>query len=115
MKHLRLITFILFLIKVQAQEASSERSIWGIQLGIYPLSIYNEAKITNNIALRSELWMGYASSSSIYSSHWEILPYIQVEPRWYYNLQRRADKAKQTTINSGYYLSLQLGANLALE
>lgn len=112
-QQLLILTTLLLPINLFAQTNSVEKNIWGVQVGIYPLSFYNEVKLSNNIALRSELWMGFGWSGNGYnynSSYWEILPYIQVEPRWYYNLERRASKAKQTKVNSGNYLSLQIGS-----
>ena len=104
-----LITF-LFLGRTEAQEISVEKSIWGVQAGIYPLSVYNESKLSNNISLRSELFLGFGWMSGHSSStDWAIAPYINVEPRWYYNLQRRANKEKRTDNNSGNYLSMQVG------
>ncbi len=36
-----------------------------------------------------------------------MTPVITIEPRWYYNLQKRKSKAKRIDGNSGNYLSLQ--------
>ena len=52
-----ILAFILFVPKGHAQEVSVEKNLWGIQTLIFPLSVYNEAKFTPNIALRSE-WSG---------------------------------------------------------
>ncbi len=111
MKHLALIllAFCIFTIKNNAQEASVEKNVWGIQAGIYPLSVYNEAKLTNTIALRSEVFLGFGWSGYSGNSTWEILPYISAEPRWYYNIQRRVNKNKQINNNSGNYLSVLMG------
>lgn len=64
-------TILIFLtlgvfLKVNAQEASVEKSVWGIQTLILPLSVYNESKLTNKIALRSELSFGFGWSSGSY-------------------------------------------------
>jgi hypothetical protein len=84
--------------KIQAQEASVERSIWGAQIIMLPLSVYNESKLTNEIALRSELSWGFSWSGGGYydsSVRWEVIPYLIVEPRYYYNLNRRAQKERE--------------------
>ncbi|HTO14979.1 MAG TPA: hypothetical protein VLZ83_04375 [Edaphocola sp.] len=104
-----LITY-LFFAETNAQDISVEKSIWGVQAGIYPLSVYNESKLNDNISLRSEVFLGFGWSSG-YSSNstWAISPYINAEPRWYYNLLRRTKKSKRTDNNSGNYLSIQVG------
>lgn len=110
MKHLILVllTLSVFSAKSKAQEASVEKSLWGIQIGISPLAIYNEAKLTNSIALRSELGFGFgwAGGYSGDSYQWAIIPIINIEPRYYYNLKKRVEKGKQIDGNSGNYLSL---------
>ncbi len=111
MKYLISIILIICLCttKGNAQEVSVEESIWGIQALMLPLSVYNESKLTNNIALRSELAWGFSWSGGGYfdnSSQWEVIPYLNVEPRYYYNLNRRNKKEKRIDNNSGNYLSL---------
>jgi hypothetical protein len=69
---------LLFLTKITAQNTSVEKSVWGIQLGIHPLSVYNELKLTNSIALRSELGFGF----SVSGDQWAVVPTIIVEPRY---------------------------------
>ncbi len=107
--------------KMIAQEPSVENSIWGIQLGVYPISMYNELKITNSISLRSEIGFSYAwtSSNGINGSNqWAVTPDINIEPRYYYNLKRRNSLEKRIDNNSGNYLSLNLGycaGNLAIK
>jgi hypothetical protein len=105
----RLILFLLilntFTINGNAQEASVEKSLWGIQVGLHPLSIYNESRLIDNIALRCELGFGFGWLST----QWAILPVMVIEPRYYYNLKRRMGKDKRTDGNSGNFLSLYTG------
>lgn len=121
MKQIIIALILLFpFIKSVGQEASVENSIWGVQLGIYPISAYNEFKLTNTIALRSEVGFsfGWSSSSRIGgSSKWAVTPDVNVEPRYYYNLNRRSNLEKRTENNSGNYLSVNFGygaGNLAI-
>lgn len=100
---------ILFFVKAEAQDVSVEKSIWGVQAGIFPLSVYNESRLSDNISLRSEALLGFELWSGASSStNWAILPYINIEPRWYYNLQKRAEKGKQIENNNGNYFSMQV-------
>lgn len=89
-----------------------EDQLWGVSVGISPLSVYNETALGKQIALRSELNVGFAwLAGNAYSgsSEWGFIPVIILEPRYYYNLQKRYDKGKHTHNNSGNYLSLNLG------
>ncbi len=109
--------------KVAAQDVQStenkenpsvEKSIRGIQIGETGL-IYNyEFKLANKITLRTEagftlaffsgdenLWTGEKEKGSV-----AALPTFTVEPRWYYNLNRRVRKGKDITRNRANYFSL---------
>jgi hypothetical protein len=46
-----------------------------------------------------------------YGNYWQLQPTIEIEPRWYYGLDRRAGKGRNTAGNSGSFLSLRM-ANL---
>jgi hypothetical protein len=105
MKHfIYSVFFIISCTKMSAQDISVEKSIWGVQLGIHPLSVYYEVKLTNSIALRSELGLGFGGSGE----QWGIVPTVIVEPRYYFNLKKRAKRGKQIAGNNGNYLSLIL-------
>ncbi len=104
-----ILVFCFLCAKIEAQEVSVEKSIWGTQLIILPLSVYNESKLTNEIALRSELSWGFSWSGGGYfdsSTRWAVIPYLILEPRYYYNLNRRNQKGKRIDGNSGNYLSI---------
>ncbi|MBN2165047.1 MAG: hypothetical protein JW717_02100 [Marinilabiliaceae bacterium] len=113
---MRIILFVIIIVlsfvEIKAQNVSVEKSVWGIQLGIYPLSGYNELRLTNNIAIRSEIGFSYGwSGGSGYNgtSQWAATPDINIEPRFYYNLNRRSRLEKRIDSNSGNYLSLNVG------
>ncbi len=109
-----LLILCLFSLQSKAQEASVEKHVLGVQVGIHPLSGYYEMKLADKIALRGELGFGFAWSGGGYSDNsaeWAILPSLVVEPRWYYNLQRRVNKNKRIDGNSGNYLSLCTGVH----
>ncbi len=104
MKKVILISVLtLFFTDVISQEV--EKSIWGVQMGIHPLSGYNEFKVNNSISLRSEIGFGFGWSGG----DWAVMPTLIVEPRYYYNLKRRQKLNKQIRNNSGNYLSAALG------
>ncbi len=114
MKYLTIIILlvVVYTPSIKSQEIGIEKSVWGIQTLMFPLSIYNETKLTNSIALRSELSWGFGWTGSYISNmsnSWAIIPYLNVEPRYYYNLEKRNKKGKRTDANSGNYLSLFSG------
>ena len=91
----------------QAQNKSVEKSIYGVQIGLGVWG-YNESRLTNQIALRSELGFYGGYSKSLYYEIWAITPVITLEPRWYYNLDKRSKKGYDISDNSGNFLSLNM-------
>ena len=93
----------------ETEQASVEKSVFGIQTGVIGLWVHHEAKLTRTIALRSEvgLDLGYWYSDLEGVSGHFIVPSLTVEPRWYYNLDKRTKKGYRTDGNSGNYVSLR--------
>lgn len=98
-----------------AQEVSVEKSIWGVQTGFTGIWVHNEARLSNLIALRSEVGLDRSvSGGNIYDYSqvgFFLSPVITVEPRWYYNLNKRNSKSKITSGNSGNYVSIKSSFN----
>ncbi len=90
--------------------ASVEKSVFSIQAGPIGVWINNEARLSRSLVLRTEI--GY-SAQLLWGAGQEegflMTPVFTLEPRWYYNLQKRKSKSKRTVGNSGNYLSLQSG------
>jgi hypothetical protein len=114
MKKIIILAFVLLSIVVKAQEVqkvSVEKNINSIQLGLFSLSFRNETKLDRKIALRSEIGFGTGHSTIEYSDgHKEtsflIVPFVNVEPRWYYGLDRRSRLNRNTKNNSSNFVSL---------
>lgn len=117
MKNFILVSFVLisFLSKAQetqeAQKVSVEKSLNSVQLGLFSLSYQNETRLNRKITLRSEIGFATGSSTLEYpDGHTEksflIVPFINVEPRWYHSLDRRSRLKKHTQNNSSNYISL---------
>lgn len=103
------LTFISLISK--AQEASVEKSIYGVQIGLVGIYGYGEYKLSNSFALRTEL--GYDAGPQYLDpdnsrSSITFSPVLSVESRWYYNLKRRVEKNKRIDHNSGNFLSLKI-------
>lgn len=103
-----LIINIIYL-NAHSQTASVEKSTYGIQTGLLGIWVHNEMKLTNQIALRTELGMnaGIFGGDFYPKTGFLMTPVITVEPRWYYNLEKRQSKSKNISGNSGNFVSLQ--------
>lgn len=88
-----------------------ERSIYGIQIGLVGIYTYDEHRIGKEITLRTEL--GYDAGpfyfdGNNFRSSLTFSPVISLEPRWYYNLDRRVSKSKKVAGNTGSFLSIKI-------
>ena len=93
----------------KSQNASVEQSTFGFQTGFLGIWMHNEAALSDEIALRSEI--GFDSgiwAGSLYDKTGFLLtPVLTLEPRWYYNLDKRLSKSKRIDGNSGNFISLK--------
>ena len=96
-------------ITVKSQSTSVEKSVFGIQIGLFGSWAHNETKLTNQIALRSEIGLdsGIWGGDFYDKIGFLMTPVITVEPRWYYNLNKRVSKSKRIDGNSGNFISLK--------
>jgi len=88
--------------------ASVEKSVFSIQAGTIGIWINNEARLSRTLVLRTEI--GYAAQLLWGAGQDEgflMTPVVSLEPRWYYDLQKRKSKSKRIDGNSGNYISLQ--------
>lgn len=93
----------------KSQAASVENSTFGIQTGFLGIWGHNEAKLSDQIALRSELGFdsGIWGGSFYDKTGYVFTPVITLEPRWYYNLNKRVKKDRRIDGNSGNFVSLK--------
>ncbi|RZS93557.1 hypothetical protein [Aquimarina brevivitae] len=93
-----------------AQQESVEKSIFGLQIGTLGSWLHHEAKLTNQIAIRSEFGLdtGIFRNSFYDKNGVFFAPVITIEPRWYYNLAKRANKAKRIDGNSGNFFGIKI-------
>lgn len=103
------LSFFAFTILTKAQNASVEKSTYGIQTGVLGIWVHREVKLANQIALRAELGMnaGIWGGSFYPKTGYLMTPVITLEPRWYYNLEKRQAESKSIAGNSGNYLTIQ--------
>ena len=98
--------------KITAQNTSVEKSIFGIQTGFLGIWVHNEFRLSNKIALRSEIGLdtGYRDGGG-YDNVIAMTPVLTIEPRWYYNLYKRYNKGKNTANNSANFVALKVSYN----
>jgi len=94
---------------IKSQNVSVENSLFGIQTGFLGVWVHNETKLTNQIALRSEIGFdsGFWGGDFYDKTGFLMTPVITAEPRWYYNLNKRQIKSKRTDGNSGNFIALK--------
>jgi hypothetical protein len=116
MKNFIVLGFVLVSFIAKAQEAekvSVEKNLYGAQLGLLSTSFYYETQLQRKITLRTEIGLALAFSTKDYAdpaiedeNSTLIVPYLTLEPRWYYGLDRRNRLGKKIYNNSSNYVSL---------
>ena len=109
MKKIITLLFASLSIFCNAQNANVEKSVFGIQTGFLGIWIHNESRLSNTIALRSELGLdaGIMFTDFEGRSGFLLAPVLTLEPRFYYNLNKRNSKSKDITNNSGNFISVK--------
>lgn len=92
-----------------AQSPSIEHSVFGVQTGFFGLYFNNETRLSNSIALRSEIGLdaGLWENDFYDTSGFLMAPVLTLEPRWYYNLNKRVNKKRRIDNNSGNFISIK--------
>lgn len=95
-----------------------EKSVYGIQTGFLGAWLYNESRLSDEFALRSQVGFDFriegVGQFEFAGPNEGILGllHLSVEPRWYYNLGKRLKKGKPIERNSGNFLSLYILGNI---
>ena len=93
----------------KGQNTSIEQSTYGIQSGFLGVWFHNESKLSEQVALRSEIGLdsGIFGGSYYDGVGFLLTPVITLEPKWYYNLDKRVSKSKNIDGNSGNFVSIK--------
>lgn len=112
-KNLLTVFVCLLTLGLNAQKASVEESTYGLQTGFLGFWFHEEKKLSNEIALRGEVGFdSRVSGGSLYDGlRFIFTPVITLEPRWYYNLNKRLSKSKKIDGNSGNFVSIKVSYN----
>lgn len=97
-----------------AQTSGAIESLFNVQAGVVGIYANYETPLSTRWALRAEvgldLWYYDAyvfTETSISRDKGTFLaPDISIEPRWYYNIEKRARKGKHTENNSANFVTL---------
>lgn len=87
-----------------------EKSIFGLQTGMLGVWVHNEYGLTNAVTLRTELGLDTGIFGGDYYDNrfnFILFPTVTLEPRYYYNLNKRVAKGKNIAKNSGNFLALK--------
>jgi len=107
----KIITFIFLSLSIfcNGQNVSVEKTVFGIQTGFLGIWVHNESKLSNTIALRSEVGLdsGFWGGDFYDGTGFLLTPVLTLEPRFYYNLNKRNSRSKDTRNNSGTFISLK--------
>ncbi len=112
MKNFKVLGFVLISFLAKAQEqVSVEKNLNSVQLGLLSLSYQNEMRLERKTTLRSEIGLVSGTSIKEYpdgqkEKSFLIVPFVNVEPRWYYGLDRRSRLKRNTKNNSSNFVSL---------
>ncbi|MGB0522963.1 MAG: hypothetical protein ACPGJS_08380 [Flammeovirgaceae bacterium] len=103
------LVFCLISFLAKSQQVSVEKNTFGIQAGYFGIWGYQEVKLSNQFTLRGELGLDGDFWKLDNSAERGVLfsPEFSLEPRWYYNLNARHRKSKETAGNSGNFLTLK--------
>lgn len=108
MKKTLTLFLVVFTFSSHAQEnsVSVEKSSFSVQTGFLGVWLNNELKLSNTIALRTEIGL----NSGLFwkqdtKTGFLMAPAICLEPRWYYNLDKRNAKGKKVSKNNGNFLT----------
>lgn len=87
-----------------------EKSLFNFQTGILGIWVNNEAKLTTNFVLRSEFGLdaGIFGGEINDNSGLFLTPVINLEPRFYYNINKRESKNKNTSNNGANFLTTSI-------
>jgi len=109
MKKILALIFLGLNLNVNSQTVGVEKTFFSIQTGLAGIWINNETKLSNSIALRSEIGIehDFFVGDQYDGAGFILQPVLTLEPRYYYNLEKRNSRGKKTSKNSGNYLSLK--------
>ncbi|MDO6801124.1 hypothetical protein Q4595_01555 [Wenyingzhuangia sp. 1_MG-2023] len=103
---LTVVALVSLTVNAQVEKVSVVKNLYNIQTG-FGLWVNNETKLTQEVALRSELGLSGAYQKRSGESVLAFVPGVSVEPRWYFNLKKRYQEGKDVAFNCANYWSVK--------
>lgn len=108
------LSIILLVNYTKAQEVSVAKKMFGIEVGLIKADLFYEIKLDRKLTLRAEIGTelnsyNYKINDGESITETLIPPYLILEPRFYYGLDRRTRLKRNTANNSSNYISLKTG------
>lgn len=114
MKLSKIITLLLVVTfgtkSISQNKGNLEKSIFGIETGFLGFWVNNENRLIYNLSLKSELGLdaGFFGGASDTKIGTVLVPVVTLEPRYYYNIDKRARHNKTTSNNNANFVALNL-------
>ncbi|WP_264523409.1 hypothetical protein [Flavobacterium sp. N502536] len=101
-----LLILLISCLSVASQNTGVEKDIYNLQTGFLGIWLNHEHRLLNQISLRSEIGFdgGFYACSGC-RTEYVLTPAITLEPRWYYNINKRNAKNKKSN-NSANFVTL---------
>ncbi|WP_192347692.1 DUF3575 domain-containing protein [Algoriphagus sp. Y33] len=90
-----------------AQDAPVTTNRVEIHTGLLGVWLNKEYRLSDQLAIRTEVGLDAGLWWNTYDSGYIFTPVFTAEPRWYYNLEKRAKKGRTTKGNFGNFFSLK--------
>lgn len=104
-----LILIFLLLLSLNLKAQSEEKNIFGVQTGFLGIWTHYETGLSNEFVLRTEVGLdsGIWRGSFYKNTGFLMTPVLTLEPRWYYNLPKRAEKGKDIAGYGANFISVK--------
>jgi hypothetical protein len=98
---------LLFCQLAGAQTSSVEKSIYSIETGFLGIWANNESRVSNELSIKSEIGLILGiEGCTVCKTEYALAPEFTLEPRWYYNIEKRSTKGKTYKNNSANFATL---------
>lgn len=95
---------------IEKTNISVEKNLLTAKLGLGTFDLADEFRIDNSITLNSEIGysIGFKKSSFDNKVRSYLIPKISIEPRWYYNLNKRIENGKSIRNNAANFFGFNI-------
>lgn len=90
----------------ETETTSINKSSYGVELGFLNAGIFYEFRIARAFSLKNEFKFSKTYLINSSNAPFYFQPEIIVQPRWYYNLQKRHKKGNRTVNNSANFIGI---------